>query len=390
MAELVLKIGSNNRYEDGDIISAYSPRHILCMHTEWIYRLENRSSGGKNLPRTNQIARKWLDETYKFVAKRISKHEILKIYKNGDEKIITGPQYRWVINGQESVVLFPEYADDPRRKTIPDRVVSALYAAKNLGLSVRPEIRGKNKDWVLVEENGSVITDVEFELLDKEQMDVEAWLKKRLAFPKHRIFHDGNTLVWHGGKQDRSQKVLDSVWDTIEQHRPIHRNMPKFQRTPYLGEELTRIKLTIPQDIRQRLIKQGVRQLPPVKYFGDDRQYYEAAEGASVRAIVGGTQLRNQLFVVVDDFDDEEARQLTESEVDNTDPDNPVIVKRRKRKVDWKNDLNLTQKEVDEVLDKTRRVDWRGHPADSEDQRKVKQFNRTDIVRRLDQRNGRS
>lgn len=350
LAELLLKIGNSAGYKDGDIVDAWSDRAILCMHTEWLYRLNNRSTGGIGEPRTGQIALKWLDETYEFREWQISKHEVLRRYKDGREKVLTGPQYRWIIEGQEAVVVFAEYADDPRRKHMPDRVVAALHACKKLVIDATAECRGANRDWNLVSQ-GEDIRVVDFELLDKEQMDAQGWLRRRLSFHRHRIFKDGDRLTWHVGRQDRSWKVLHATWDTIEQLTSLHREMPTVQRTPYLGEELRHITL------------QHSKGSGWVQYFGADRTDRIGKTGQRVKAIVGGTQLRRMLQIVVDDFADAERDRL-----------------KTWGHVDWKNTLSLTNHEISQVADKTRRVDWRGHPGNPEDQRPVKIYDRSAIV----------
>jgi hypothetical protein len=67
-----------------------------------------------------------------------------------------------------------------------------------------------------------------------------------------------------------------------------------------------------------------------------------------------GTPQWNRLIVRVDDFMDEESGDLMSSIVDETDPDNPILVKKRRHQVDWRNDLGLTAGDVTDALSRVK------------------------------------
>ena len=61
---------------------------------------------------------------------------------------------------------------------------------------------------------------------------------------------------------------------------------------------------------------------------------------------------RNRIVLPVNNFTDAEGGQLTSSLVDETDPENPVTVKKRKNLVDWRERAGLTGGEIDDVNNK--------------------------------------
>lgn len=62
---------------------------------------------------------------------------------------------------------------------------------------------------------------------------------------------------------------------------------------------------------------------------------------------------RKRLVISVDDFDDATARDLVSPLVDETDPDNPVTVKKRKNQIEWRGLRDVIE---GDVLDKSNEV----------------------------------
>jgi len=69
----------------------------------------------------------------------------------------------------------------------------------------------------------------------------------------------------------------------------------------------------------------------------------------------GSPDSRGRLIIRVDDFSDEETGILTSPLLDETDPDNPITIKKRSRYIDWRNDLGLSVGDVTDVENGTRR-----------------------------------
>jgi len=129
-----------------------------------------------------------------------------------------------------------------------------------------------------------------------EQMDVKLYIQRRLQHPRNRIFGTKGAEIWFGGRTDSSQIKLDLVWDEIE--------------------------------IRTSLLRVNHKAL-----------------------IVPIHELKKRLYLKCVDFTDTEASVLTESEYDETDPDNPVLVNKRKNYVDFDLVTELASKTT-EIYDK--------------------------------------
>lgn len=82
-------------------------------------------------------------------------------------------------------------------------------------------------------------------------------------------------------------------------------------------------------------------------------------------------ELRRFLFVRVADFDDPMAALLESPLLDESDPDNPVILKRRRHGVGWRTELSLDGTTISRVDD----------PVEKIDLRQAGTFDRTVIVR---------
>ena len=85
----------------------------------------------------------------------------------------------------------------------------------------------------------------------------------------------------------------------------------------------------------------------------------EADETTYAKEPPFGSYKRGRVVIRVDDFTNEERGELTASLIDDTDPDNPVTLKKRKSWVDWQNDLGLTGREITDVKDDRQDPDLR-------------------------------
>ncbi len=136
----------------------------------------------------------------------------------------------------------------------------------------------------------------------RQHMDVELYIQRRLVHERHRIFGSSGAEVWYGGRIDVSDTNLTLVWNAIE-------------------------------------TKTAFREV--------DFPLWPA----------GGKDLISHLFVTVDDFDEREASSLVAPELDETDPDNPIILRKRERHIDWRD--KIPAREHADIEDKTVSMDLR-------------------------------
>ncbi len=135
-----------------------------------------------------------------------------------------------------------------------------------------------------------------------QHMDVELYVNRRMLHNLHKIFGTPGAEVWYGGKTDVSDTKLSLVWNAIETKTAFREvNFPLWP--------------------------------------------------------AGSKDLISHLFVTVDDFDEAEASDLVSPELDLTDPDNPITVKKRRRHIEWKTVID--SKEHTDIEDKTVSVDLR-------------------------------
>lgn len=137
-----------------------------------------------------------------------------------------------------------------------------------------------------------------------EYMDVALFVARRRQQPEHCLFGVDGREIWYGGKIDVSDAKIDAVWNAIE------------TKTPFQQANATRWPAGI-QD------------------------------------------LKSHLFVETDEFDDSAANDLVAPEVDDGDPEQPVVVRRRKHQVDWRNTLSISTADRERILDRTQVVDLR-------------------------------
>lgn len=140
------------------------------------------------------------------------------------------------------------------------------------------------------------------EVFGPEAIDVSLFLARRKVHARHAIFGNAGAEYWFGGQIDTSHARLDTVWNAIETDSANRE--ADFPNWPFTDKELRRF-----------------------------------------------------LIVDVDDFDDATAGQLTAEQWDETNPDQPVLVKKRVHTVAWRGLRDVIQADV---LDPAVSVDIRG------------------------------
>ena len=136
----------------------------------------------------------------------------------------------------------------------------------------------------------------------RQHMDVEAFVRRRLAHDRHRMFGADGAEIWYGGRTDMSNAAMTLVWNAIES-KTANREVD-FPLAP-----------------------------------------------------AGRQDLISHLFVTVDDFDETVATDLVSSELDLTDPDNPITIKKRRRHIVWRD--SIPSNDHADVENKERKYDKR-------------------------------
>jgi len=136
-------------------------------------------------------------------------------------------------------------------------------------------------------------------------MDVPLYIARRLDHPGHVVFGKPGSEIWYGGRKDFSNATLDLVWSTIQ------------NKTQLKEEDFT--------------------QWP-----------------------AGINDLKSHLFLSVDDFDDATSEDLVAPELDTSDPENPIVLRKRKNFVVWRN--FVPSADVSRVMDKSVAYDGRVTP----------------------------
>lgn len=116
---------------------------------------------------------------------------------------------------------------------------------------------------------------------DGEAMDVALFIQRRKQRLDNYLFGTPGAEVWYGGRQEHSHAKLDQVWNAIET-KTAHREQ-NFSDWP-----------------------------------------------------AGVQDVKSHLLLRMNDMLDAEAETLVAPELDLTDPNNPVTIRKRARKVDWR------------------------------------------------------
>ena len=139
-----------------------------------------------------------------------------------------------------------------------------------------------------------------------QQMDIEAFVARKRKAQQFPVFGKLGQELWYGGRIDVSDKALDTVWTAIERKTGRREAESTFQFWP-----------------------------------------------------AGVQELKSHLFIPVDEFDDVEAEALVAPWIDEKDPENPVMIKKRIVRGNWRSVLSALGTSEADVLDRTKTVDRR-------------------------------
>jgi len=141
---------------------------------------------------------------------------------------------------------------------------------------------------------------------DGEYMNVPLFLQRRLKSKQHLIFGTPGAEYWYGGAVTPSQDDLNVMWDLIEQNTAYDRK--DYTQFPYTEREL-----------------------------------------------------KQHLALKVDDMTDAEASDAMAplmSEPEDEDEE-PVMLKKRKNRLDYKNDLGFSEAEKADIENVSKKKDYR-------------------------------
>lgn len=324
MANILIKVGDRSDrpddWKDGDVIGAFNRNRIRCVHAEHLCHVRSAGFNRDGLRPLNSLARDLRENICQFRMDRVGRHTVERVNLwTGDREQFTGPEFDVMIAGFPLVhVAYQSITQHPEHRRRPDSQVAVLVACVSAGIVAFELDKASKQLTVAGIPKAYTITNT-----NPENIDVEEWLKRRKKHATHGIFGVSGAESWYGGREDRSDTRLDAVWSAIETKTPRRENELAFRHWPF-----------------------------------------------------GGQDLVSHLAITTNDFDDARRQELESEVVDNTDPENPVIVERRANRIDWQNVLNLTAKERADIADRSITVDIR----------EGRQFAQSTIVQRKPQR----
>lgn len=139
-----------------------------------------------------------------------------------------------------------------------------------------------------------------------QHTDVVAYINRRLAHHGHKIYGQPGREFWYGGKYDPSLANIDLVWTIIE------------SKTAFRRFQFRRVNL--------------------------------------------GISARTNLAMAVDDFGEARRAAMETPSFDLTDPDEPVLIRKRRHFIPWRD--HIPSQRHAEIEDKTREVDLRENTGD--------------------------
>lgn len=137
-----------------------------------------------------------------------------------------------------------------------------------------------------------------------EAIDVPLFIARRLQRPTVAMFGSTGAETWYGGDVDDSDAKLTAVWAAIESKTPLR-----------------------------------------------EADYADWPAGSE--------ELKTMLCLRVNDFDDAEQEALAAPVMDLTNPENPVMVRRRTRMVNWRGLPDMTAQRIAQIEDRGVSVDIR-------------------------------
>lgn len=122
MAEIVLKVGDaiagdNKTYQDGDVLCAFTDRHIKCVHAEHICHIKTVAFNSDGLNPAGTLPEKFRQRTSQYKFERVSKYEIRRTNQLTQESEILSN----IPNEKGEYIHVPLYL--ARRKLHPGHVI---------------------------------------------------------------------------------------------------------------------------------------------------------------------------------------------------------------------------------------------------------------------------
>lgn len=93
MAELLIKIGDGANYTDGDVLCAFSDRHIACVHAQMICHKDRSQRNGSGWIVRGELSETLLAETMQYRFERISATEVRRVEQATNQSEIFGPSH---------------------------------------------------------------------------------------------------------------------------------------------------------------------------------------------------------------------------------------------------------------------------------------------------------
>ena len=311
ISELILKIGDQQTasglgFEDGDVICAFNSlvisrhhAHVLCHPWRAPITPERLLVGGTHVEAYHAL-------THQYRAERVSRHEMVRIDPVTEaEERFTGPEFDVRIGEREHRVYWPEIFQRVSNGA-KTKDAAITLAAEQFGTVGRID-RAKRT----VEVDGVPI-EYSLKLLAKKTCHVDEFFRRRLLHrapngaPKLPIFGTLGRERIYTGRIDKSEARINAVWDSIEAHTERRRTEAAFQSYPH-----------------------------------------------------GRRSEKVHLYVPVVDFTEAERHEMESPWVDNTDPENPVVVKVRQIKGLWRDALASLGVSETDVLDRSKTIDCR-------------------------------
>lgn len=209
-------------------------------------------------------------------------------------------------------------------------------------------------------------------------MYVHEFLAKATATKNHRVFGTPGREFWYGGREDFSESNIDSVWQAIETDTPEREAF--CAHAPFTPLECRKLLIRMPLATREQSkvavepdIRDGVEfgtcDISQVQAVPGRPGVYRVrvvdiftmqAKGSVLRDASGArfrivSQLRRRLLAV---YGDSEPSLGVASVIEQT------LVRRRRRRVLWRDLGGITVERVSEVLDQRKVSDYRADGFD--------------------------
>lgn len=208
---------------------------------------------------------------------------------------------------------------------------------------------GKDRTWERL--NGAGLLDLDDPARDFEAATRE-YMLERLSHDKARIVYpDGHTIEFNSGQNfEMGGKLVHMDIAAYFMRKTKTLRSPGGNGQPAFGELGKEIIYNGRSDFSHAALdKVWVAIETKTPHREADYPLWAATD----------VELMHTLFIPVDDFDDATAADLVASEMDETDPENPVMVHKRKHRVDWKPLFARSGFTEADVSDKRKTVDLR-------------------------------